>query len=193
MCGQGGCTGWVYRVGIPGWVPGRAIPGYYPAPARKGPCTAKRAPEGLQGLEWVVHGAWTRHPVRPGSCTHPLGPVGPLQGPPWYRTLPRANPASWPIRARLPSFYCKVSQNRIVSPNCVEKASHSPYFQNELQKSALEILRFPFSAAFSHKELMGRFDATSDIIVKMTKCRQNVHGMYTRSGRQIPPLSASAS
>ena len=40
----------------------------------------------------------------------------------------------------------------------MHKACHSPYFQNGLQKSALGILRFTFSVAFSHKELMGHFE-----------------------------------
>ena len=48
------------RVGIPGgyqggWT-GRAIPGTTQHAARGGPRTAKRAPEALQGLEWVVLG-----------------------------------------------------------------------------------------------------------------------------------------
>ena len=38
-----------------------------------------------------------------------------------------------------------------------EKACHSPYSQNGAQKSPLEIPRFPFYAAFSHKELMVPF------------------------------------
>ena len=71
------------------------------------------------------------------------------------RTL--RNAASWPIRATFDLFSCKVSQNGIVSPKYVEKASNSPCFQNGLQKSPLEKLRFPFSLAFSHKELLGPF------------------------------------
>ena len=52
-----------------------AIPGTTPAPREEGPDTAKRAPEALQGPEWVVSGAgrvtggWTGIP-------HPAGPVG---------------------------------------------------------------------------------------------------------------------
>ena len=57
----------------------------------------------------------------------------------------------------------------------VKKASISPYFQNGLQKSPLGFLRFPFSRAFSHKELLGHFDPYLDFIVKMTKCRPVVH------------------
>ena len=44
-------TGWVYRVGVQ-----EGYTGYYPAPREDSPMTAERAPEGLQGLEWVVIG-----------------------------------------------------------------------------------------------------------------------------------------
>ena len=89
------------------------------------------------------------------SGTYPSGPVSQAR----LASLvpPRANPASWPIVARFQSFYCKVSQNHRVSPKSVEKAYHSPYFQNGSQKSPLEKLRFPFLLAFSHKELLGPF------------------------------------
>ena len=69
------------------------------------------------------------------------------------------NPASWPITARIDLFLWKVSQNAGVSPKYVNKACLSPYFQNGLRKSALEFLGFPFSVAFSHKELMVPFMA----------------------------------
>ena len=87
---------------------GRVIPGQYPAAKDvhcKGILTAERAPEALQGLEWVV-----RMPV-------PVRPHPPLQGPfPAVTGAPRANAASQPIRTELRSIYCKVSQNRVVSP-----------------------------------------------------------------------------
>ena len=59
--------------------------------------------------------------------------------------------------ARIDLIFYKVSQNREVSPVFIEKACHSPHFQNGVQKSPLEILRIPFRPAFSHKELMGLF------------------------------------
>ena len=62
--------------------------------------------------------------------------------------------------ARISSILLKVSQNAEVSPKYVEKASHSPYSQNELGKSALDFLRFPLLLAFSHKELMTLFEAS---------------------------------
>ena len=57
----------------------------------------------------------------------------------------------------------------------VDKACHTPCFQNGLEKSALEILRISFSPAFSHKELMTLFWADPDFLVKMTKCRRSAH------------------
>ena len=112
-------------------------------------------------------------------------------GPPWCRTSQIA--ASWPKRARFQSYFYKVSQNGVVSTKSVEKAYHSPCFQNPVEKSPLEILRFPFSRSFSHKELMGHFDPSSEFIVKMTKCRQLCTPLCTRSGRQIPPRTPAAS
>ena len=103
----------------------------------------------------------------------PSGPGRSHAGPPWYGYPLTA--ASGPIRARFTSYSSKVSRNGRVSPENVQKACHSPCFQNGLGMSALDILRFPFSAAFSHKELMAYFEATMDFLVRMTKCRLNVH------------------
>ena len=72
-----------------------------------------------------------------------------------------------------------------------EKACHSPYFQNTVQKSPLEILRFPFPVAFSRKELMGHFDPHGYIIVKMTKCHPDVHTMSREVVARYPPVPAS--
>ena len=141
------------RVGYIGWV----IPG----PSTDALCsgssavTAKRAPEALQGAGVGGHSAagerWAGR-VYP----HPPGPVGHLRCPPWDIPLdcpPGAN------TARFHDILLKVSQNGQVSPENVNKASHSPCFQNGLRKSPLEILRFPFWRAFSHKELSGHFGA----------------------------------
>ena len=84
--------------------------------------------------------------------TPPLPAVGPA---PLGGTLQIA--ASGPIRARFDDISWKLSQNHEVSPKYVEKACHSPYFQNELRMSPLGILRFLFSLAFSHKELMAHY------------------------------------
>ena len=49
---QGGCTGWVYRVGNRG-----AIPGTH-RPRKEDPYPAERAPEApARGLEWVGYGS----------------------------------------------------------------------------------------------------------------------------------------
>ena len=47
--------------------------------------------------------------------------------------------------------------------------------------SPLEFLRFPLWRAFSGKELMGHFDHGTEVYVKMTKCRQDVH-THVREG-----------
>ena len=139
--------------GYTGWVAGRAIPGYYPPSTLKSPTqslTAKRAPEAPAGAGVGGQGraGWD------GPCTHPPGPVGPAALP---GTGPSQNPASWPIWARIDLILLKVSQKREVSPKYVNKACHSPYFKNRVQKSPLGKLRFPFLLAFSHKELLGLF------------------------------------
>ena len=56
--------------------------------------------------------------------------------------------------ARFQVICPKVSINPWVSPVLVDKACHTPYIQNGVEKSALGILRIPIMLAFSHKELM---------------------------------------
>ena len=118
------------------------------------PVPAERAPEAPSGgwSGWGLGSDVTVGGDGPGTTlrarsAHPVGlPVpGPCECP------PRAN------KARFDLYFSKVSQNREVSPKSRHKASHSPYFQNGPGKSPLEIPRFPFSPAFSHKELMGLF------------------------------------
>ena len=106
---------------------------------------------------------------------------------------PRANPASWPITARfdlISQVYC---QNDEVSLKSVHKACHSPYIQKRVQKSPLGFLGFPLFVAFSHKELMGRFDPYPYIKCQNGEVSPDVHTGYpqdvTRKGRQIPPTS----
>ena len=144
-CMPGGYTGWVYRVGIQG-------PWYYPATLLgEGPTPAKRAPEPCRGGVGGCR-AWANLGDGGEVGTHPSDPVGLPAG-----ALPGTsrNAASWPIRARFHDISKKHSQNGQVSPKSVEKASVSPYFQNGPRKSPLGFLGFPFSLAFSHKELMG--------------------------------------
>ena len=149
------CTGGVWdRVGIREGVPGGLYRGTTHPPReealvqRSGP---RRPCRGRSG--WYQ--GWTRDRRLDGLLHPPLrGPVAPWA--PWCRT-PRIA-ASWPIKARFHVISYKVSQNRQVSPKSVQKAYHSPCFQNEAKKSPLDFLRFPVFPAFSHKELMGRFD-----------------------------------
>ena len=149
-------TGWVwYRVGILG--------GLYRV-GNTGSSNAKRAHvkrrfrqrsgsrKSLQEAEWMV---WTAAP-RPRTL-HP--PSGPGPAPAGHSLVQGPLPVSGPITARFDLIFHKVSQNGIVSPKMSHKACHSPCSQNRVQKSALEILRFPILRAFSHKELMGHFDA----------------------------------
>ena len=143
--------GWVYWEGA-GW----AIPGTHPAArfargecpySEAGPRKALQGPGvgwyGCSDVRWA--GRLLDPPCGPGRSPWALPGLGPSECP------PRAN------RARFDLILLKVSQNSQVSPKSVYKACHSPYFQNGSQKSALDFLRFPFVAAFSHKELMGPF------------------------------------
>ena len=138
-CRLGGYTGWV----IPGSHRHHALLARRTYPA-------KRAPEApARGLEWV---GYVR--VRPSHADHHSLRSGPLR---CQHASPRANSRLWANRARFSDISWKLSQNRGVSPKSVQKACHSPYFQNRLKKSALGFLRFPFCPAFSHKELLGLF------------------------------------
>ena len=157
VCGAGG-----YRVGIQGgytgW--GMGLGGYgrvlYRVPTqlleeqarqRSGP----RKPLLGAGVGGRVQrtdrrrGRLLDHPC--GARSGHAGP--PCPGPSECRLLANS--------ARFDLIFSKVSQNSEVSPEYVHKACHSPYIQNRLQKSPLDILRFPYFPAFSHKELLGLF------------------------------------
>ena len=144
--------------------------------------------------EGVLGGITPAPGTAAGTALHPplRGPVSLAQASlPWCRTLQIA--ASWPIRARLRVISPKVSQNGQVSPKSSEKASRSPYFQNGLGKSPLDISRIPFLLAFSHKELMAHFSRWSRLLVKMTKCRPDVHPNVREVDGQIPPPDPATS
>ena len=108
---------WCRLGGYTGWVPGRVIPG----PARGRPTskaedmTAKRAPE-APGRGWS---GWSCL-QRPGTSGTTLrarsGTCGTLPVP------PRANPASWPIKARFHVF----SVNLVKTAECHQKMSKRP-------------------------------------------------------------------
>ena len=114
----GGCTWGGYTGGYTGWVI-RGYTGTTPAPRKEVPVPAKRAPEGLQGLEWVGTGA---------GCVS-LGTVGgdgydPPYGP--GRSTPGGPPWSYPWNcpptakgARFDLILLKLSQNDEVSPESV--------------------------------------------------------------------------
>ena len=87
------------------------------------------------------------------------------------------------LRNRVPTR--NVSQNRGVSPESVEKACHAPCFQNAVQKSALDFLGIPFLRAFSHKELMGYFDAYSGFLVRNPKSRPMCTRLCTPRPRDL--------
>ena len=94
-----------YRVGIPGGYTGWVMGGLYRYPATllgEGPTPAKRARKPLPGGWSGGCGARAFRllgPPTPAPCRCLRGP---LRCP---RTLPRANPASWPIGRELTSFY----------------------------------------------------------------------------------------
>ena len=142
----GGCWGGLYR--------GTTQPA---ARARK-PHTQRSGPrnpcKGWSGWGMGL-GACTWGRRRGRSLYHPFGARSVPAAPPCTGTSQIA--ALQPIRARFQVIFLTVSQNREVSPEYPEKASHSPYLQNGLRKSPLDISRITFPPAFSHKELMAYF------------------------------------
>ena len=133
--------------GVPGWV----IPVHPARCSGRVHVPAKRARKPCRG--------WSGGNMEPGALCqdHPAGPVGypgtlpvlaPLYRVPTHGRLNLQN-------LRITSYFSKVSQNGRVSPEYVEKACHSPYFQNGLRNSPLDFLGFLISPAFSPKELMG--------------------------------------
>ena len=139
-------AGWVLgagrvgtRVGYTG-TPSQLLEERYPD-QRSGPVASCRE------AEWWVWVART-----PGA--HPCGA---LSAHPWTSLAPPRECRLWANKARFELYFSKVSQNEQVSPEKCHEACHSPYFQNGPVKSPLQILRFPFWPAFSHKELIGLF------------------------------------
>ena len=137
-------AGWVYRVGNTG---SQALPSYR---AKGGPRYSEAGPVALQGRSGWYLGP--EYPCAPGD--HPSGPVGSLQAPPCH--LPE-NAASWPIRRDSTSFSIKLVKTAECHQNMSKRPTLVPISQNGSRKSPLDILGFPISLAFSHKELMGMF------------------------------------
>ena len=191
-CRPGGYHGWVY-----GWVYREGYTGYYPPTAQGRTHTSEAGPGSPAGAGVGGYGAWVR--VQGVRRRDGPGPTLRVRSvtlcPPWSRTS--QNAASGPIKARFQSFLYKVSQKAEVSPKSTQKASHSPYIQNGLQKSPLDFLRFPFLRAFSHKELMGHFRPYTALYCQNDEVSPDVHTFrtpdVTRNGRQIPPHIDAAS
>ena len=139
------------RVGIPGTTQPAAARRTQKPTQRSGPRKACRAWSGWGGRVRGLHGVRRRGRVYPTLRAR----SGPLQGPSLDIPL---ECRLWANMARFNVISLEVSQNGQVSPKKCQKASISPCFQNGLKKSPLGILRIPYLAAFSHKELMGRFD-----------------------------------
>ena len=127
------------------------------------------------GTVYAAPGPPTPHPA---GCSGARSAVLGLLG---------AVPGSRQQTARFQQHFSKVSQNGEVSPEISHKACHSPCSQNGLENSPLDFLRFPFSVAFSGKELMGHFDAQRVHCCQNDEVSPDVHIPCTRSGRQIPP------
>ena len=125
-------------MGIPGGYPG----GLYrdlPNDRAEEPTqhlTAERAPEALQGLEWVVRC------VRGGRALVPplRGPVSPPVGFPVPGPL---NAASWPIRRDSMSSHIKLVKTTKCRRNVSKRPVIVPNSQNGSQMSPLDFLRFP--------------------------------------------------
>ena len=143
----------VRRRGVPGgmgtgWVGGGVIPGTPSQLLGERSCNQRSGPrkpcKGWSG--WVAGARASGYP-----------PFGPGRVPAGPSLVTSSECRLWANKARFNLISQKLSQNGRVSLKYVEKACHSPYVQNRVQKSPLEILRFTFSVAFSHKELMGLF------------------------------------
>ena len=140
-------------MGLGGYQEGlyRVLPSHCPEEPTRRPATAGSGPPPWRGWVGSRVGGRTNGGGGHGQ-DHPAGPVRTLQVPP-CPSLSECRLLAKGARFDLNSL--KVSQNDEVSPKSAEKASRSPYIQNGLQKSPLEILGFPYIPAFSHKELMG--------------------------------------
>ena len=145
---QGGYTGWGTRVGGPGVYPATLLgEARRTATTGSGPSPAGGGWSGSRAGRY-----WGR---RRGRSCPPPGPVLPTL---W--ALPGqdlANAASWPIRRDSAPFLRKLVKTAKCHPKSVERPVIVPIFQKGSRMSPLEILRFPFGRAFSHKELMGLF------------------------------------
>ena len=121
---------------------------------------------------------------------HPCGARSVAQAPSLSWTL---KCRLWANKARFHLIFYKVSQNGGVSPVYVEKACHSPCFQNGCQSSPLGILRFPFRLAFSHKELMGHIRPWARVNGQNDEVSPDVHTTVHAKGSPDTPTHHAAS
>ena len=127
-----GIARWVGRVGNTGTMA-------YPRTRHRSALPPSRAPCRALCLSRT---SLRDHPRDHPQDQPPGLPPGHTPGGP-QKPLPRA------YKARFRSIYCKVSQNRGVSPKSTHKACRTPYFIFRVGMSALQILRFPIWPAFS--------------------------------------------
>ena len=146
--GPGGYTGVVYRVGT-----GEGYTGTQPAARGDLQIPAKRARSPAGG---GVVGIWRSGALGDGGQL-PGPPCGPGRVPGTLPVLGPAIPALQPIGRDSITFSIKLVKTAKCHQECRKRPVIVPIFQNGSQMSALEIPRFPFSVAFSHKELMGLF------------------------------------
>ena len=118
------------------------------------------------------------------------------------RSVPcRALPGEYPWNAHLGSIWRELTSfpiKLVKTAKCRRKVSKRstlvPISQNGVQKSPLGILRFPYLLAFSPKELMGHFDASTVLYVKNDEVSTGCTPPLSREvGAQIPPLTTAAS
>ena len=141
-------------------IPGGYSPGPPSRPAASPPSpgeqsqTQRSGPVGPAGAGVVGSGAAGVTVGGDGLLYHPTGPVGPT-GPSLYRTPQNAHLG--PIGRDLRSFLIKLVKTVKCRRKVCKRPVIVPNIQNGSGKSPLGFLRFPFSSAFSRKELMGPF------------------------------------
>ena len=180
-------TGWVIRVGIPGgyW---EGVPSPPTCCCEEHPPTSDRR-ERAHPAGWVgrkqgagITGLGTAAGTAPGTTLRARS--APCRG------LPVPGPCRDPPGRDLTSFPVKL----VKTAKCHRKVSIRPVIVPNLKngsiKSPLDFLRFPLYAAFSHKELMGRFDASRVHYCQNDEVSTDVH---TRGRVAHTPTDTAAS
>ena len=173
------------RVGIPGWVyrVGTRV-GYYrdTQPAARGEVQHQRSgPVGPAGAGVVGAGARTYRAAGTAPGPPLRGPVDAL----WASPCPGPSECRpGPIRRDSMKFLRKLVKTAECHQKCQKRPVIVPILQNGYQKSPLDFLGFPFGAAFSHKELMGHFEAYTDVHCQNDEVSTVCTGRYSASGRE---------